>query len=91
MMGLCAGLSGKKWGLGFIEETEKQVEAHLEDQLKTLPEQDTLSRAIVQQMCEDEKTHAQWAHDEGAARLPSWLKTTMSLTAQCMKKMAYWI
>ena len=53
-MGVTAGLLGDKWNLGFLEETEYQVEAHLNEHLESLPAQDARSRAIVSQMREDE-------------------------------------
>lgn len=90
-LGLCAGLSGKKVGLGFIEETENQVEVHLANQLTRLPPTDHLSRAIVEQMRQDEQEHAQWANSNGASALPQLVKQAMSFTATLMKRIAYWI
>lgn len=88
-MGVTAGLLGDKWNLGFLEETEYQVEAHLKEHLETLPEQDQKSRAIVEQMRQDELRHAETAHDLGAAKLPLPVKGLMHLTSQAMKKISY--
>lgn len=90
-MGVAAGMLGDKWNLGFLEETEYQVEAHLNEHLETLPLQDEKSRAIVTQMRDDEVKHAEMAHEHGAAPLPAPVKTLMHLTSQVMKKSSYWI
>lgn len=90
-MGVAAGMLGDKWNLGFLEETEYQVEAHLNEHLETLPPQDEKSRAIVTQMRDDEVKHAEMAHEHGAAPLPAPVKTLMHLTSQVMKKSSYWI
>jgi len=65
-LGTIAGLIGDKWSLGFLEETENQVEQHLAEHLHYLPENDQRSRAIVEQMKVDEAKHAQMAHENGA-------------------------
>jgi ubiquinone biosynthesis monooxygenase Coq7 len=70
-IGLAAGLAGDKWSLGFVVETEKQVENHLESHLKKLPEEDDRSRAIVDQMRLDEIEHGQAAVHAGGVTLPS--------------------
>ena len=90
-MGVTAGLLGDKWNLGFLEETEYQVEAHLNEHLDTLPAQDAKSRAIVTQMRDDEVRHAETAHALGAAKLPLPVKGLMHLTSQVMKKTSYWV
>lgn len=84
VMGIGAGLAGDKWSLGFLAETEQQVVEHLESHLERLPEQDTISRAIVEQMAEDEAIHASMAIENGAAELPETLKTLMRMTAKVM-------
>ena len=68
-MGALAGWMGDQWSLGFLKETEQQVEAHLDSHLDRLPNGDLRSRAVVQQMKEDEHGHAQAAKRAGA--LPS--------------------
>jgi len=87
-LGTIAGLIGDKWSLGFLEETEKQVEQHLAEHLNYLPENDQRSRAIVEQMKIDEAKHAQMAHDNGAEELPTIIKTAMKSTAKLMKAVA---
>jgi len=87
-LGVGAGLAGDKWSLGFLAETERQVVEHLESHLKRLPEEDTVSRAIVTQMAEDEAKHAQMAVDNGAAELPDTIKQAMKLTAQIMTRIS---
>ena len=88
ILGAVAGAIGDKWSLGFLEETENQVEKHLAEHLDYLPEKDRRSREIVNQMKIDEAKHAQMAHESGAADLPSPVKTGMKLTADLMKKVA---
>ena len=75
--------------MGFIEETERQVEAHLDSHLLVLPERDLRSRAIVDQMRLDEIQHAEMAVRYGAAELPVPVKTTMKLMAKLMTGTAY--
>ena len=84
VMGIGAGLAGDKWSLGFLAETEQQVVEHLESHLQRLPEQDTVSRAIVEQMAEDEAIHASMAIENGAAELPETVKNLMRMTAKVM-------
>lgn len=83
-LGLSAGLAGDKWSLGFLAETERQVVAHLESHLERLPEEDSVSRAIVSQMAKDEAKHADMAVDNGAAELPEPIKQAMRATAKIM-------
>ena len=87
-MGAVAGLLGDKWNLGFLAETERQVEAHLDGHLQQLPETDAKSRAIVEQMKTDEARHAQTAVDHGGAPLPQPVKWAMQLAANVMRKTA---
>jgi len=88
-IGAAAGLAGDKWSLGFVEATERQVEAHLDSHLQRLPESDQRSRAVVAQMKEDEARHAELAAQSGAARLPRPIQGAMALTAGLMKWVAY--
>ena len=83
-LGVGAGLAGDKWSLGFLAETERQVVEHLEAHLERLPEEDTVSRAVVSQMAEDEAQHAEMAVASGAAELPAPVKNLMRLTAKVM-------
>ncbi len=88
-IGAFAGLAGDPWSLGFVEATERQVEAHLNDHLKTLPPGDERSRAIVRQMKEDEARHADMAVAHGARILPRPVQGLMGLTADVMKVIVY--
>jgi ubiquinone biosynthesis monooxygenase Coq7 len=88
-LGLAAGALGDKWNLGFLAETERQVEAHLDGHLLSLPEGDARSRAIVDQMRLDEIQHAETAIQYGAAELPAPVKIAMKLAAKVMTGTAY--
>ena len=88
-MGLIAGKFGDKWNLGFLAETERQVEAHLDSHLQELPERDMRSREIVDQMRVDEIRHADTAIQLGAAELPESVKAGMKLAAKVMTGTAY--
>jgi ubiquinone biosynthesis monooxygenase Coq7 len=88
-LGLVAGALGDKWNLGFLAETERQVEAHLDGHLRSLPEGDLRSRAIVDQMRLDEIQHAETAVRYGAAELPELVKTAMKLMAKIMTGTSY--
>ena len=87
-MGVVAGLLGDKWNLGFLAETERQVEAHLDGHLQKLPEADAKSRAVVEQMKVDEAQHAQTAVDHGGAPLPLPVKQAMRFAANVMRQTA---
>ncbi len=91
ILGVCAGLAGDAWSLGFVAETEKQVEHHLDAHLETLPEHDLASRAIVDQMRIEEIEHGKMAHDAGAKELPELIKKSMAITSKVMTKTAYYI
>ena len=90
-IGCVAGFVSDKISLGFISETEKQVEAHLTDHLHTLPEADQKSRAILSQMREDEIRHAQQAEAEGGVSLPKPVKLLMRLQSKVMTSIAYYL
>ena len=83
-IGVSAGLAGDKWSLGFLAETERQVVAHLERHLERLPDEDIISRTIINQMIIDEAEHAQMAVDHGAEELPELIKRLMRLSAKVM-------
>ena len=91
LIGALAGKIGDKWSLGFVAETEHQVVRHLEDHLERLPEQDQKSRAILEQMKEDEGQHASKALEAGGAKLPLPVRLLMKATAKVMTKSTYWI
>jgi ubiquinone biosynthesis monooxygenase Coq7 len=88
-IGAAAGLAGDGWSLGFLKETENQVEAHLANHIKKLPAEDARSRAILDQMKIDEAKHAQMAENSGAFDLPRPVRRLMKLTAGGMKAIAY--
>ncbi|MDX1554858.1 MAG: 2-polyprenyl-3-methyl-6-methoxy-1,4-benzoquinone monooxygenase [Xanthomonadales bacterium] len=88
-IGAVAGLAGDRWSLGFLKETERQVEAHLEDHMGQLPEADTRSRAILDQMKQDEASHAEMAEAAGGAELPETIRRAMALASGVMKTLAY--
>ena len=90
-LGAAAGFLGDKWNLGFLAETERQVEGHLEGHLDRLPAQDEKSRAIVNEMKVDEARHARTALEHGAAELPEPAKLAMKLGSRVMTRTAYWI
>jgi len=91
VIGAVAGLAGDRWSLGFLKETEEQVEAHLDSHLGRLPAKDTCSRVVVQQMKEDERRHAERANRSGAADLPTPIKSLMRGASRVMTGAAYWI
>ena len=88
-IGVLAGLRGDGWNLGFVVETEHQVEAHLEEHLRTLPEADLRSRAILRVMKADEARHAEDAEQAGAKVLPQPVPTLMAAASKLMKAVAY--
>ena len=88
-IGAGAALIGDAISLGFVVETERQVEAHLGDHLERLPADDARSRAIVRVMRDDEARHGVQARDAGASVLPAPIPSLMAATAQVMKFLAY--
>lgn len=88
-IGLAAGLRGDGWNLGFVVETERQVEAHLNEHLETLPPADARSRAILTVMKDDEIRHADHAEAAGAKILPPPIPTLMAAASRLMKAVAY--
>lgn len=90
-LGLLAGRFGDPVSLGFVVETERQVEAHLQTHLERLPAGDHASRAIVVQMKEDEAAHADAALRAGAAELPLPVKAAMRAAAKVMTTTAHFI
>ena len=88
-IGAVAGAAGDRWSLGFVTETECQVEAHLEGHMEALPEGDRRSRAIIEVMAKDEARHAENARMAGGAELPKPIRSLMARTAGVMKWLAY--
>ena len=90
-IGMMAGLVNDKYSLGFVVETERQVETHLTEHLSQLSVNDNVSRAILEQMCIDEKQHAHNALEQGATELPSPIKFAMRIPAKIMTTVAYYL
>lgn len=90
-LGVIAGRFGDRWNLGFLAETERQVEGHLEDHLSRLPPQDRRSSEILEQMKTDEIGHAAMAVHHGAAELPTAVKRAMRLSSRLMTATAYYV
>lgn len=88
-LGAVAGLLGDPLSLGFVVETERQVEAHLDEHLQQLPQDDQRSRRILAQMQADEARHADQAEAAGGQPLPAPLPRLMTLAARVMKTVAY--
>jgi ubiquinone biosynthesis monooxygenase Coq7 len=88
-LGAVAGLAGDKWSLGFVAETEKQVEGHLDEHLAQVPETDCRTRAILEQMKEDEIRHGKKAKAHGGVELPGPVKLGMKLMSKVMTASVY--
>lgn len=88
-LGVVASRAGTRHNLGFMAETERQVEEHLNSHLDRLPAKDTRSRAIVAQMRDDEMMHRTTAEDHGASRLPLPVRLSMRLMSRVMTSTAY--
>ncbi len=88
-IGLIAANSGDKTSLGFVVETERQVEHHLNTHMDRLPAGDLASRAIVAQMRDDEVAHAKAAQQAGAVELPKVVKGLMKAVAKVMTTAAH--
>jgi 3-demethoxyubiquinol 3-hydroxylase len=91
LIGALNGLMGDKWSLGFVAETERQVVEHLHEHLARLPQADSQSRAILQQMQADEAQHATVALASGAEELPRPIKLGMRAISKVMTRIAFWI
>ncbi|HJV59934.1 MAG TPA: 2-polyprenyl-3-methyl-6-methoxy-1,4-benzoquinone monooxygenase [Albitalea sp.] len=90
-IGLLAGRVSDAVSLGFVVETERQVERHLDGHLEALPPADARSRAIVSQMKDDEARHAHNAEEAGAAALPAPVRWAMRAAAKVMTTTAYYV
>ncbi len=90
-IGLAAGRLGDKVSLGFMAETERQVEHHLDGHLDSLPAADLESRAVVEQMRVDEIAHAKSALDSGGIELPLPVRSLMRIASKVMTRTAYYI
>ena len=89
-IGVATGLLGDRWNLGFLAETERQVVEHLSGHLERLPAGDEKSRAILEQMREDEARHATSARNHGGGELPEPAKRVMRFASGIMTRTAFW-
>ena len=90
-LGVVSGIAGDRWSMGFLAETEAQVERHLEGHLDRLPADDARSRAIVTQMRDDEARHGSMGRALGAAQLPLPVKAAMRMASRVMTRTAYYV
>lgn len=88
-IGVVAGKCGDNWSLGFLAETERQVESHLAGHLARLPAQDRKSSEVLEQMKADEMRHAETATRFGARELPGPVKLAMKLSSKLMTRLSY--
>ena len=88
-LGIVSGLAGDRWSMGFLVETERQVEHHIDGHLESLPASDERSRAILEQMREDEIRHARTGERLGGAPLPLPVRGAMRIVAKVMTTTAY--
>lgn len=90
-LGALAGRIGDRWSLGFVAETEYQVEHHLDDHLRRLPQRDDKSRAVLLTMRDDEVRHAETALAAGGKRPPWPVRLAMKVMSKAMTKSTYWV
>ena len=90
-LGVASGLAGDRWSLGFLVETETQVERHLDGHLDRLPAGDLRSREIVTQMRDDENRHGAVGRAMGGAVLPLLVRLAMRGASRVMTRTAYWV
>ena len=88
-IGALAGMAGDRWSLGFVSETERQVVRHLDAHLMQVPLEDERTRAILEQMREDELKHAVTAEQAGGAALPTPIRRLMALVSKVMTFTTY--
>jgi ubiquinone biosynthesis monooxygenase Coq7 len=88
-LGVLSGAAGDRWSMGFLVETERQVEKHIDGHIEQLPGADSRSRAILEQMREDEIAHANSGVSLGGEELPAPIKGAMRLMAKVMTETAY--
>lgn len=89
-IGVVAGALGDRTSLGFVAETERQVERHIDGHLNRIATEDKRSRAVLEAMRNDEISHGSHAREAGAAELPSPIRDLMRHTARVMTRTAYW-
>src|SRR4051812_27465612 len=90
-LGVVSGAAGDRWSMGFLHETEAQVEKHLDGHLDRLPADDARSRAVLEQMRDDERRHGAMGAALGGAELPLPVKAAMRLASRVMTRSAYYV
>jgi len=90
-LGYAAGKLGDRWNLGFLAETERQVESHLQGHLDRLGERDAKTRAVIRAMQQEEAGHRKTAEALGASELPPPVRQAMRWAAKLMTTTSYWI
>ena len=90
-IGAAAALAGDRVSLGFVTETERQVEGHIDSHLQRLPPEDLRSRAVLEQMRADEIAHGATARAAGGVELPEPVKVAMQMTGRVMTRTSYWL
>lgn len=90
-LGFAAGRMGDRWNLGFLAETERQVEEHLQGHLERLGGRDAKTRAVIEAMKREEAAHRRMAQALGARELPAPVRAGMRLAAKAMTTVSYWI
>lgn len=90
-IGAAAAIAGDRVSLGFVSETERQVEGHIDSHLERLPAADTRSRAVLEQMRVDEIAHGAAAREAGGVELPTPVKLAMRWTGRVMTGTSYWL
>ena len=89
--GVVSGALGDKWSMGFLVETERQVEHHLDDHLALLAVSDIKSRRVLEAMREDEIRHGNSGEQHGAMPLPQPIVAAMHFASRLMTRTAYWV
>jgi ubiquinone biosynthesis monooxygenase Coq7 len=90
-LGMLSGAAGDRWSLGFLAETEAQVEKHLDGHLGRLVPDDARSRAVIEQMREDESRHGAVGRALGGDELPLPVRLAMRMASKVMTRTAYWV
>ena len=90
ILGACAGACGDRWSLGFVAETERQVEGHLGKHLAQIAVADRPTRRILEQMQTDEMTHGRQAREQGGVDLPLPIRLAMQATSRLMTHTVYY-
>jgi ubiquinone biosynthesis monooxygenase Coq7 len=90
LLGACAGALGDRWSLGFVAETERQVEGHLDKHLLQIAPEDQPTRSVLQQMQADETAHGEQARQQGGVELPLPIRLLMKASSRVMTTAVYY-